>query len=525
MKSQIFKLIDDVNKLCLRFEIRVDGEEEVYEVRWMQEAKSEKKAMRVRTCLEDNQMRVIVTCREEEAVLCTIRHVGSYLEMTPGFSQLEDPLFDQRWSTYTASTDGGKIVEYSIHNGAAPTEEELDRLYYFRRQQDALQKALKEESWKDAVGGAKRIDSRERAKHDAISLRLEIQTTSGFDHSDWLFVDFEVHLPRGWCGLGESWTCKDEEFTFTGRTQISRNAVAPEAQREDDGDISILIVFVLFVVGLLSGPTYALWLVFGAVLFCLDHRSSLVETNPRRAHFNFPVELEFYREDETSKKYPMIYIQVTSKQSFERYVVEGYAYARLDGLNGRSDKSMLTWRPSSTIRRHVQDFFLGGGHRLADIRSVASCHAVAGAPRETATTTDEKESFRFGFSTKTSGYVHIATTYDAVRTKRRNQQPTALSRGRQAIDKILASLKESSADSNSLEGESQENEKPARDRAQELISKLQAEREKIKQRYAMGKVIPTRHDDDDDEFHRGDTKEATMYEKVVSPAPAASTLV
>ena len=73
-----------------------------------------------------------------------------------------------------------------------------------------------------------------------------------------------------------------------------------------------------------------------------------------------------------------------------------------------------TWRPSGTIQSQLADFFIGGGHRLKDLKYVAH------PPKTESGTHKQRFLSKFGFATRSSGRVRVRThTIEQFATEKR----------------------------------------------------------------------------------------------------------
>ena len=73
-----------------------------------------------------------------------------------------------------------------------------------------------------------------------------------------------------------------------------------------------------------------------------------------------------------------------------------------------------TWRPSGTIQSQLADFFIGGGHRLKDLKYVAH------PPKTESGTHKRRFLSKFGFATRSSGRVRVRThTIEQFATEKR----------------------------------------------------------------------------------------------------------
>ena len=122
---------------------------------------------------------------------------------------------------------------------------------------------------------------------------------------------------------------------------------------------------------------------------------------------------------------PRLYVSVSARRSFERYTVEGYGHCRLPGRTGTYRERLVTWKPVGRVRDMIQDFFLGGAHRLADLRYAAH------PPDEWHAHPDQRyaeSSFlsKFGFMTERSGAVDVEFSVVEVRPRSKKVKLNAL---------------------------------------------------------------------------------------------------
>ena len=69
---------------------------------------------------------------------------------------------------------------------------------------------------------------------------------------------------------------------------------------------------------------------------------------------------------------PTIYFEVNSVDYWNRHRIEGYGLLHLDlDRNVEGEICVSIWRPIGTIREEMRRFFIGGGKRLKDYKSIA----------------------------------------------------------------------------------------------------------------------------------------------------------
>lgn len=436
-----------------------------------------------------------------EKILCAMRAYPSRrLEMTPGFSVPQTPIFDDTLvppPKYRVPGAAGFVLDYTLANATVPVcdEDEWRRL---EAQHDAVRHEVNEERWRSRCLEA--TCAKKELKSETVSIRLEIRSAMAFE-CDWLYVDYELYLPQGWRTADDcqrEWLeTTDGELAKAGCTQLSKNVVIGCCSADDDSARPIVALVGLgLLFGLFVGPSYLLWLLFGTLLSAAAYGVSpkIDSSDEPIAHFNYSLDLLLTRDPAvkgvSSKENPIIYFQVTSRRSFDRYVVEGYTYWRLPTQPGYSRHTLRTWKPTSTLSRHIQDFFLGGGQRLADLRYVAYPPDEYYPKGRDHSVLDPTLASKFGFVTQTSGFLSLAADV-AIRSPSAATSlvPSHKSRGRQAIDNILANLKQSLGKESKLDFD-RDKARSARVRAAELIRQLQAERAHIQRRsYQMGSII------------------------------------
>ena len=138
-----------------------------------------------------------------------------------------------------------------------------------------------------------------------------------------------------------------------------------------------------------------------------------------------PKEKPPFRPPRSSRRVPRLYVSVSARRSFERYTVEGYGHCRLPGRTGTYRERLVTWKPVGRVRDMIQDFFLGGAHRLADLRYAAH------PPDEWHAHPDQRyaeSSFlsKFGFMTERSGAVDVEFSVVEVRPRSKKVKLNAL---------------------------------------------------------------------------------------------------
>lgn len=91
------------------------------------------------------------------------------------------------------------------------------------------------------------------------------------------------------------------------------------------------------------------------------------------AHFSFPFEFELLlRWAENSPnlfvKWPVLYLQVFSLDSWQRHRLEGYGYCQLPDVSGTTEVKVDTWRPKGdSAFDEMNRYFIGGTPELKDL--------------------------------------------------------------------------------------------------------------------------------------------------------------
>ncbi|XP_019622108.1 PREDICTED: Meckel syndrome type 1 protein-like [Branchiostoma belcheri] len=125
-----------------------------------------------------------------------------------------------------------------------------------------------------------------------------------------------------------------------------------------------------------------------------------VEGKDNVAYFSYPFEYEVFFRNETEDdmpQWPLLFLQVLSVDSWQRYRTEGYGYCGVPSAPGVHHKTVHTWRPvGNSLVDPMRRFFIGGSPELED-------------PTYTAvpTTFDGQRLSKFGFRTESSGSIQI----------------------------------------------------------------------------------------------------------------------
>ena len=490
-----------------------------------------------------------------EGVLCKLEHFTSgRLEVTPAFAG-PDPRFvgmvfdgsdggDANDDFYVGNgaplltsriaTPAGRVFEYVVENASAPTDEELVQL---------LEEELKEE--------VQRME--ERRDRDPIipplvppppqcrgfGVSMELVSLVGFPPGVELYAEYEVHLPPGWRAEtprgddhGRTWTENDEGgLCCAGTSQLARSVLRPcraahgsKRSAEDpsvarhargpDAAEAVLAALgaLLLVAALAAGPGYGVWpLAAGILVLASVGAAPSAQTSPHEAcesvaHVGLPLDLYVVPPEDDcdagdadgaaarpSLRVPRCYVAVFARRRFERHTVEGYGHFRLPAKpQPLSRERLQTWAPVGRIRDQLQDFFLGGAHRLKDLRYAAHPPDEWGAHPDRPPK-DSGFLCKFGFMTRAAGCIDVRC--GAVEARRRPAPVEVLSNderrarylgGRPAaardrfakLDAILADYRSrlKLGSDYSADDFDKDRDRSAADRAAELIRKLETER-------------------------------------------------
>ena len=329
-----------------------------------------------------------------------------------------------------------------------------------------------------------------------------------------------------------------------------RSFAESSASRVGDGDASdlpaalIALCAAAFFVSLLIGPSYILWLFFLVPLvFAAPGAPRAMPGNvpkERVAHLGLPIELHLVAKDTEhvevddaavprpprhAAEMPTLYVQVSAMRNFERFTIEGYSFWRLPTRAGAYERRVRTWRPVGRVRDQLQDFFLGGAQRLADVRysQYPPDEWHANPDRRTLKT---RFVSKFGFLTERGGDVSLRCHVLEQQQRQPQQQPVARAkadaataataqqratrlRGAGEIDAILdglrSNLRHGSAHSDT--NFDKDKSRSAKQRAAELIHKLESEREQ-QRRYRTGAFVGLEDDASNSQTYRAGVEES-----------------
>ncbi|XP_077360200.1 tectonic-like complex member MKS1 isoform X2 [Festucalex cinctus] len=161
------------------------------------------------------------------------------------------------------------------------------------------------------------------------------------------------------------------------------------------------------------------------------------------AYFCYPFTFEaFYmiekESEESGPQWPVLYFNVLSLDSWQRYRTEGYGYLLFPSTPGKHTLTCHTWRPLQTgTVSALRRFFIGGSPELEDLSYVRIPGHFKG----------ERLS-RFGFCTQTSGSVTFIlhciqqsrTFVDSTRERRRRQNAFDQAQGFDHHDTLLHTM-------------------------------------------------------------------------------------
>ena len=416
-----------------------------------------------------------------------------------------------------------------VENASAPTDEEMVQL---------LEEELKEE--------VQRME--ERRDRDPIipplvppppqcrgfGVSMELVSLVGFPPGVELYAEYEVHLPPGWRAEtprgddhGRTWTENDEGgLCCAGTSQlarsvlrpcraahgskrsaedpsVARHARGPGAARPSSRRSRAAAGRGSPRAGLRRGPSRrASW----SSPRSARRRPQTSHEARSVAHVGLPLDLYVVPPEDDcdagdadgaaarpSLRVPRCYVAVFARRRFERHTVEGYGHFRLPAKpRPLSRERLQTWAPVGRIRDQLQDFFLGGAHRLKDLRYAAHPPDEWGAHPDRPPK-DSGFLCKFGFMTRAAGCIDVRC--GAVEARRRPAPVEVLSNderrarylgGRPAaaldrfakLDAILADYRSAQAGLRLLGRRLRQGPRPLgrRPRRRELIRKLEAER-------------------------------------------------
>jgi hypothetical protein len=431
--------------------------------------------------------------------------------------------------TSRVATPQGRVFEYVIENASAPTDDEVVEL--LREELEAEVAALEERRDRDPII-PKSLPPPSGKRGFGVS--LELISLVGFPPNVELYCEYEVHLPPGWHAStpkgdehGRAWAEDDEGgLTCKGSSQLARSVLRPcraphgslrtaedpsvarHARGPDGAEACIAALGVLMlVVALAAGPGYGIWPVMVCVLL-LASSSPSAGTSPHEvcesvAHVGLPLDLYMVPPEDDcdgdldvnrpSLRVPRCYVAVFARRRFERHTVEGYGHFRLPAKPQSTKRERLqTWAPVGRTRDQLQDFFLGGAHRLKDLRYAAHPPDEWGLHPD-APPKDSGFLCKFGFVTRSSGCVDVRVgvteaarpgapvtplTHDERRLAYLGKRPPATRDRFAKLDAILADYRSrlKLGSDYTHDDFDKDRERSAADRAAELIRKLEEER-------------------------------------------------
>ncbi|GAX84925.1 hypothetical protein CEUSTIGMA_g12346.t1 [Chlamydomonas eustigma] len=284
---------------------------------------------------------------EERALVAIKAHPDGAFDMLPGFSK---PGYKYRFE----DSHGG-IYEYTVENASLVEEPTLEK------RTSKLQKAVEKRA-EEVRRNTLKLDFQPppiNVECFRMLLLMEIMGLADFEQ-DQLYVDYMIKFDPEYWDLQTAWK-QFEPGVLRGVTQISRLIKYPEDTAEE-----------------LPGR----WV----------------------AHLAHPVELELLsRGDIPESKYPAMMMQVCSYDRFNRHTYEGYGWLSLPGAGRASPASAVhyvhTWRPQSTQRDKLQEFFIGGSKEVDDWSYMLQPFGSA--------TPQSKVLNKYGFKTETTGVIKV----------------------------------------------------------------------------------------------------------------------
>mmetsp|Transcript_48886 Transcript_48886/g.62756 ORF Transcript_48886/g.62756 Transcript_48886/m.62756 type:complete len:638 (+) Transcript_48886:102-2015(+) len=346
----------------------------------------------------------------KEHVLCTIRiYQGGSQEVTPGFSEEEDDSdeesgpFKSMRALRVAKMRGHRLTTFRV-TGFNSLVYSLENLTSETLQ--TVEETLLNESVRTADSSANSFMSSSNDTHPIVRMRCELVSAIDFD-ADSLYCEYQIVAPSGCHCPDADWlkTEQGEEF-LPGATQVASCAMIESADTHDptvsftlnNPATTFFIVLWVLLVGYFLKAEESAW-IWGSLLVTLsallntDHRTEYKST----AHFGVPINFTLLFPNPHAPG-PLILFQICSVDWLGRHRIEGYGFHKLDAKGGSTDCEVSTWLPVSSPWSQLEDYFVGGGNRLKDLRFIAT-------PPRNDTDTSHKQRFmsKFGFSTQSSG--------------------------------------------------------------------------------------------------------------------------
>lgn len=96
------------------------------------------------------------------------------------------------------------------------------------------------------------------------------------------------------------------------------------------------------------------------------------------AYFSFPLDIQFQvqKDDAQICKYPILFLQVNSMDSWGRARIEGYGFLQLPRQPGYHDVLVQTYAPQTSLYQKIHQFFLGGTQKIKDMKKIVETSFV-----------------------------------------------------------------------------------------------------------------------------------------------------
>lgn len=338
----------------------------------------------------------------KEHVLCTIKiYQGGSLQVTPGFSEEEEES-DEEGGPYRSI----KNMRVAKTKGHRLTTFQFAGFQQFRYTLENLSSeplsSVEEHVLEQSTGVSSVSHCFEPSNTYLVHIRTEIVSAVGFA-ADTLYCEYQVLAPIGWHCVDDEWlrTEEGEEF-LPGVTQLASSTLFPSKNTPPgafEPKLTFLMFLFVFLFGLLWGAENAAW-IWGALLLCFSYNLTFTDRCDvdSTAHFGLPLSFTLSCSNPQILPTPQVLFQVCSVDWLGRHRVEGYGYQKLNIMAGSSDTEVSTWLPVVSEWSRLEDYFIGGGSRLRDLRFIAT-------PPRTDADTSHKRRFlsKFGFATHHEG--------------------------------------------------------------------------------------------------------------------------
>lgn len=89
-----------------------------------------------------------------------------------------------------------------------------------------------------------------------------------------------------------------------------------------------------------------------------------------RFYFCFPIDIQLLKKN-TSSEWPIIHIEVFSKDFWDRILMHGCGFVKIPSSPGYYELEIDTWKPNVDLKSKISEFFLGGLINIKNIEDIS----------------------------------------------------------------------------------------------------------------------------------------------------------